>query len=192
MAYDSIVAGGGVLTQDYGLTAFARSCQCEWRCPARGSRGYDFHAGLDVARLGVVTLLAVGYGTRVMRTRAPGSCGGLGPFAVCINSGPIDVWYGHASRDLVGIGARVAPGQPVAIMGSLGCSTGQHVHYEVQPAGSVDGCASLDPRPYLNSWPGRAPAPPPGPTPAPSIGLNLALLGLGGLGLAAYARWRRR
>jgi hypothetical protein len=168
--FETIVEGGGSQTQEYGCSRYAASCHCEWNCPARCGNRSGWHAGIDVARGPGVQprLLAVGYGTRVTRVRDPGSCGGLGPFAVCINSGPVDIWYGHCSKDLVGVGAQVHPGQPIAVMGSFGCSTGTHLHFEVLPAGSVDGCRSLDPTPYLRSWPQLAPPGPPGPVPTPA------------------------
>lgn len=164
MAYEQLIEGGAIVTQPYGCTQWARTYHTEWDCPGRGCpRGsFGFHAGIDLAQAPgrQPVMKAVGYGTRVVRLRDPGSCGGLGPFAVCINSGPVDIWYGHCSKDLVGIGAQVVPGQPIAVMGTLGCSNGMHLHFEVQPAGSVYGCNSLDPTPYLTRWPGAAPGPP--------------------------------
>jgi hypothetical protein len=175
MAFNQVVQGGGIggplgngQTQEYGCSGWACANRTEWNCPSRCRCPYGWHAGLDIAARAGTPLLAVGYGTRVIQPRPSGGCGGLGPFAVCIRSGPVDIWYGHCSKDLVGAAATVVPGQPIALMGSLGCSTGTHLHFEVQPAGSVDGCRSLDPTPYLTHWPGQPPAPiqPPGQPPA--------------------------
>jgi murein DD-endopeptidase MepM/ murein hydrolase activator NlpD len=182
MAFESIVRGGGVKTQDFGCTWY----QQEWPC-AGCPRGMKWHAGIDIAAAWGTPLLAVGYGTRVSLPRDPGSCGGLGSFAVCIRSGPVDVWYGHCSKDLVGIGAPVVPGQPIALMGTLGCSTGTHVHVEVQRNGVVNGCQALNPLPYLTRWPGTpstppAPAPDPVPVPMPA-GSSPWILAAAGAGL---------
>lgn len=172
MAYDSIVRGGRVvLSQDFGQTAYAMSCRCEWTCP--GWAPGAFHAGIDLASIdgSQPVLLAVGYGqcVRVGRVLAGYSCSGLGPYAPCIRSGNVDVWYGHAKQSLVRPGDLVVPGQPVAIMDSVGCSTGNHVHYEVLPAGAdPNGCGALNPWPYVYRWPGAAPKPVPAPAPAPA------------------------
>lgn len=160
MAFETIVRGGGVLTQDFGRTAYAVGCHCEWTCP--GSPGGSFHAGIDIARSGSVQLLAAGYGQVVRIGRLTAGCGGLGPYAPCIRSGNVDIWYGHVSQCLVGPGALVVPGQPIAIMGSVGCSTGQHLHFEVVPATwDPNGCGALNPWPFVSSWPGGSPKPPP-------------------------------
>lgn len=188
--YESIVAGGGVLTQPYGCSAYACSCQCEWQCPGRcGCGGFSFHAGIDVARAGRVQLLAAGYGRVFQIGRLGGACGGLGPYAVGIISGPLVIWYGHASWALVRPGDLVSPGQPIAWMGSLGCSSGQHVHYEIGPSGYSSGCSSIDPTPYVGSWPGSPPAGPPQPVPAPSPQGGAApwLLAAAGAALLIYA-----
>jgi murein DD-endopeptidase MepM/ murein hydrolase activator NlpD len=155
--FERIMQGGGVLTQDFGQTSYALGCRCEWTCP-----GYSpgaFHAGIDIAPPtgGNPTLYAVGYGqcVRVGRVLQGYTCSGLGPYAPCIRSGSVDVWYGHALRSLVSPGQFVVPGQPIAVCDSIGCSTGNHVHYEVLPAGQdPNGCNAINPWAYVSAWPG--------------------------------------
>ncbi len=54
--------------------------------------------------------------------------------------------YGHNSKILVQTGDEVEKGQPIALMGSSGRSTGPHVHYEVIKNGRV-----VDPIKYINA-----------------------------------------
>ncbi len=190
MAGETIVQGGGTLTQAYGCTAWGLANRSEWNCPNRNCGPFGFHAGIDIAAAPGARpgLLAVGYGRVMQIGRLGGYCGGLGPNAIGIISGPWAIWYGHASAALVRAGDLVIPGQLIGRMGSLGCSTGNHVHFEVLPIGSSSGCDSVNPWPFLSSWPGQPPAPAPGPSPAPispssSPWLPLALAG----GLIALA-----
>jgi murein DD-endopeptidase MepM/ murein hydrolase activator NlpD len=170
--FEQIVVGGARLTQGYGCTSWACAYHTEWNCPARCRCSYGFHAGIDFAAPSNSVMLARGYGRVVAIGRLGGSCGGLGPFAVGIQSGGVVIWYGHAARNLVGVGQQVIPDQPIALMGFLGCvfpagAGGTHCHFEVLPVGKSSGCDSVDPGPYLSSWPGQPPAAPPSPIPPP-------------------------
>src|SRR5712692_2615871 len=110
MAYETIAAGGGRLTQGFGCTTYLK----EWYCGNRCGPGRRWHAGIDIGIPIGTTLLAVGYGTVVAIGDRP-SCGGagrgptgcFGPGAVCIRSGNIDVWYGHSLAPLVNCGQTV-------------------------------------------------------------------------------------
>ncbi len=44
----------------------------------------------------------------------------------------ISTWYGHCSKLLVAAGTEVAQGQTIALMGTTGNSTGNHLHFEVR------------------------------------------------------------
>ena len=63
---------------------------------------------------------------------------------------------GNAERTLVSVGQTVTRGQPVALMGSTGHSTGPHVHFEIR-----DGDLAVNPRTVLPK-PKVAQAPPSG------------------------------
>ena len=53
--------------------------------------------------------------------------------------------YGHMSTLGVSVGERVKAGQYIAGMGSMGFSTGSHLHFEVHPGGG----AAVDPQAWL-------------------------------------------
>lgn len=53
--------------------------------------------------------------------------------------------YAHASEILVSAGEKVAKGQPIALIGSTGDSTGAHLHFEIIKNGQ-----KVDPLPYLS------------------------------------------
>ena len=95
------------------------------RDPFTGMR--DFHQGLDiVAPVGTrVVAPADGIVTRV------GDAGGFG-LSVFISHGfGVVTRYGHLSSAQVKVGQRVKRGDPIALTGSTGRSTGPHLHYEV-------------------------------------------------------------
>lgn len=201
MAFEQLVRGGGILTQGFGQTAWACANRSEWNCPGRARCPYGFHAGIDIASSRGTPVLAVGYGVCVTPPRPSGGCGGLGPYAVCIRSGPVDLWYGHLLSRAVYRGDQVGPGQVLGYMDSLGCSNGDHLHFEVEPASDsmVNGCNALDPWPYTTRWPGQPPAgsgdgngTQPGPTQQQlNVGAAVGLIG-GGVALTLYALRRGR
>jgi murein DD-endopeptidase MepM/ murein hydrolase activator NlpD len=54
--------------------------------------------------------------------------------------------YAHNARTLVRVGDMVVRGQPIALMGSTGRSTGPHVHFEVLRNGQqINPLAFVDP-----------------------------------------------
>ena len=90
------------------------------------------HAGID---------LGVDYGS-VVRAAADGVVtmaswyGGYGKAVVIDHGGHISTLYGHNSNLLVKEGQYVKQGQPIALAGSTGNSTGPHCHFEVRQNGT--------------------------------------------------------
>ncbi|GGI41200.1 hypothetical protein GCM10010988_32900 [Cnuibacter physcomitrellae] len=127
-----------------------------WSNPFPGSRVSDewgqrfhpidhvwrLHAGIDLVYSGGTcgrTVYAASAGTVTQASYN----GGLGN-SVTINHG--NGWttvYGHNSSLIVGRGATVSEGQPIAYAGTTGASTGCHVHFETRTNGTSQNPRSL-------------------------------------------------
>jgi murein DD-endopeptidase MepM/ murein hydrolase activator NlpD len=87
----------------------------------------EFHKGVDFAGTAGSKVIAVAAGVVTWA----GERSGYGKL-VEINHGDGYVTrYAHNERTLVSVGQTVKRGEPVALMGSTGHSTGPHVHFEV-------------------------------------------------------------
>ena len=113
------------------------------------------HYGIDIPGALGTPVLASAPGV----VRFAGTAGSYGGMIEIDHDGAIDTRYAHLSRILVRPGARVERGQPVALMGSTGRSTGSHLHFEVRVGGHA-----VDPLRYLagdapvpaKAWPAKA------------------------------------
>lgn len=62
----------------------------------------------------------------------------VGGHRVCVqHADAIESCYYHTSAALVTVGERVARGQPIALIGMTGATTGPHVHWEVKENGRI-------------------------------------------------------
>ena len=106
----------------------------------------EFHPGVD---------LSGNYGDTV-RAAAAGIVasadwdGGYGIKVDIDHGNGYHTWYAHLSRATVRPGDRVVKGEPIALVGSTGFSTGPHLHYQVMLNGSP-----TDPTPYLQGVPAK-------------------------------------
>lgn len=104
--------------------------------------GAAMHYGIDIpGRLGT-PVLASAAGV----VRFAGTAGSYGGMVEIDHDGAYGTRYAHLSRILVRPGTRVVQGQPVALMGSTGRSTGSHLHFEVRIHGRA-----VDPLRYLGA-----------------------------------------
>jgi murein DD-endopeptidase MepM/ murein hydrolase activator NlpD len=91
-----------------------------------------FHRGLDIAAPTGSTIVAARSGTI---TFAGWSTQGYGNLVKIRHAGGAETWYAHASRILVRVGQSVSQGEPIALVGSTGISTGPHLHLEIHVSG---------------------------------------------------------
>ncbi|MEO6912947.1 MAG: M23 family metallopeptidase, partial [Candidatus Baltobacteraceae bacterium] len=104
----------------------------------------EFHPGVD---------LSADYG-RTVRAAAAGIVassdwdGGYGLKVDIDHGNGYHTWYAHLASTKVHPGDRVFKGEPIALVGSTGFSTGPHLHYQVMLNGSP-----TDPTPYLSGVP---------------------------------------
>ena len=91
------------------------------------------HTGVDVAAPVGTMIVAADAGT-VTKT----GWQGVGGQGVCIShGGGLETCYFHTSGAIVGVGQRVARGQPIALVGMTGVTTGPHVHWEAKLFGQL-------------------------------------------------------
>ena len=109
--------------------------------PFRGSAA--MHPGIDLAGPYGTPIYATADGTVL---RAGWNSGGYGNLIEIDHGRGIATRYGHLSQVLVSAGDHIARGQLIARMGSIGRSTGSHLHYEVR----IDG-RPVNPIPFMKS-----------------------------------------
>ncbi len=106
-----------------------------------GPRWGSFHYGVDIANAEGTPIVAVMDGTVI----DSGPASGYGQWIrIRHEDGSVSV-YGHMSTLDVAVGEHVTAGQKIAGMGSLGFSTGTHLHFEIHP----DGTTPVDPAGWL-------------------------------------------
>jgi murein DD-endopeptidase MepM/ murein hydrolase activator NlpD len=118
-----------------------------WTRPAIGPMSSPFgmrwgkpHQGTDIAARPGSVIRAAASGTVVLSRWY----GGYGNAVELDHGGGVHTRYGHASALLVAVGEYVTAGQPIALVGSTGDSTGPHLHFEVRLAG-----VAIDPVPFM-------------------------------------------
>jgi len=131
----------GVITQGFGCTSYP----FEPYDPTCAS--HHFHSGIDIA---------TDYGTPVhasdggivhdftMGCAWGGGLCGYGRYVVMVHAGGFTTLYGHLSSWAVGEGVQVDKDTVIGYEGSTGNSTGPHLHFEIDLAGTP-----VDPLAYL-------------------------------------------
>ncbi len=91
---------------------------------------YTFHTGIDLAAYGGTPIYAVADG--VVTVAEPVDRGGYGKWVEIEHANGTRTRYAHADAIYVSSGATVKQGQKIAIVGTTGTSTGNHLHFEVR------------------------------------------------------------
>ena len=131
----------GVITQGFGCTTYPFE-PYDPSCPS-----HHFHSGLDIATDYGTPVHAADGGIVHNFTMGCGWGGGLcgyGRYVVMVHAGGFTTLYGHLSGWAVGDGVQVDKDTVIGYEGSTGNSTGPHVHFEIDLAGTP-----VDPLAYL-------------------------------------------
>lgn len=100
------------------------------------------HDGIDIPAPGGTPIIAAAAGKVV----AASYSGGVGNHVVIDHGGRITSNYYHASKILVHVGQNVSKGETIALVGTTGSSTGNHLHFEVRKNSS-----SINPMTYIKN-----------------------------------------
>jgi murein DD-endopeptidase MepM/ murein hydrolase activator NlpD len=126
--WESLVQGATALSSGYGLR----------KDPFTGR--LKKHTGLDVVAPSGAPIAAVAEGSVTFSGWKPG----YGNTVIIRHQDGLESVYGHLSRSLVQVGERVDSHTSIACVGSMGRSTGAHLHFEVRRNGkAVDPTALL-------------------------------------------------
>lgn len=98
------------------------------------------HTGLDIAAPRGTPILAAADGV-VTHASPMGSYGNL---VIVSHGNGVETYYAHCSKILVNVGQQVSAGETVALVGSTGNSTGNHLHFEIRINGKA-----VNPQKYL-------------------------------------------
>ncbi|WP_367377483.1 glucosaminidase domain-containing protein [Enterococcus gilvus] len=110
-----------------------------------GSRGGEFHRGLDLAAPAGEAISAAKAG-KVLTAEAHPSWGN---YVVLLHSDGTTTLYAHLSAIKAQVGQEVTQGQVIGLVGSTGNSTGPHLHLEICSDASLAQSKLVDPQTIL-------------------------------------------
>ena len=86
------------------------------------------HTGLDIAAPNGTPILVAADGVVTHASRM----GTYGNLVIVSHGNGVDTYYAHCSKILVSVGQKVSAGDKIALVGSTGNSTGNHLHFEIR------------------------------------------------------------
>jgi murein DD-endopeptidase MepM/ murein hydrolase activator NlpD len=101
------------------------------KAPTKGAS--TFHQGIDLAAPKGTPI----YASQDGKVTYSGTNGGYGLFVKIQHDGGVETRYGHCSQILVKKGQYVKKGKLIALVGSTGVSSGNHVHFEIRINGKA-------------------------------------------------------
>lgn len=110
-----------------------------------GSRGGEFHRGLDLAATTGEAVLASKAG-KVLTVESHPSWGN---YVVVLHSDGSTTLYAHLSAFKTSVGQTVEQGQVIGLVGTTGNSTGPHLHFEICSDASLLQSKLIDPQAIL-------------------------------------------
>ncbi|MCU5583904.1 SH3 domain-containing protein [Bacillus toyonensis] len=112
-------------------------------------RGGQMHHGLDIAASGIVPIVAAAEGV-VTRSYYSTSYGNVVFISHNINGQTYTTVYAHLKSSSVSAGQKVKRGQQLGIMGNIGQSEGQHLHFEIHKGEwNAQKSNAMDPKTYI-------------------------------------------
>lgn len=98
-----------------------------------GSRWGSYHRGMDIAASAGTPIYAAASGTVIYSGY---NNGGFGNLVMIDHGNGYQTYYAHNSKNVAQVGQKVSKGQKIAVVGSTGNSTGNHVHFEIRKNGT--------------------------------------------------------
>lgn len=134
-------------------SAYLGSGKFAWPTPGNtritSSYGWRIHPILKTRRIHTGVDIAAPHGSNIVAAETgkvifTGWKSAYGNVVMVSHGGDIVTFYAHSSKILVKTGQTVTKGQPIALIGTTGWSTGPHLHFEVRKNGE-----HTNPIPYL-------------------------------------------
>jgi murein DD-endopeptidase MepM/ murein hydrolase activator NlpD len=145
-----------VTTATYAITVTAPTINTPYPIPADDIRGYyaqpisgrlsqGIHAvnAVDIAAPIGTTVHAAANGTVIVAMGNGKYNGGYGNYIVISHPNGTQTLYAHLSEVTVSLGEMVLQGQPIALSGNTGDTTGPHLHFEIRGAANPWGTDPL-------------------------------------------------